>query len=201
MAKNKLAEIADKDATKVANENLSVSFEYLDWDSEEFFFHGMNKKYYQKFFNCLTTIKSSKEADIVQCKHPSLSPKSIFNTSTSIKSAFPDSVVNKIKNKLFVQTRDDEGSLSQAKEITSNAFEISLSKNYGRIHGFIWNNTFHIVWFDPAHNLYPMKQGITRHVDAAVVKCFSPDECLRLQAKIKELQEENAELYEAFAKS
>lgn len=76
----------------------------------------------------------------------------------------------------FRQTRDDESSLSQAKEITSNAFEISLSKNYGRIHGFIWNNTCHIVWFDPAHNLYPMKQGITRHVDAAVVKCFSPRE-------------------------
>lgn len=201
MAKNKFTGIADKDAAKAANENLRISFEYLDWDSEEFFFHGMIEKYYQKFFECLTTIKSSKEAEIVQQNHSSLSPKSIFNTNTSIKPSFPDSVINSIKSKLYVQTRDDDGSLSQAKEITSNAFELSLSKNYGRIHGFIWNSTFHIVWFDPGHNLYPMKQGITRHADAAVVRCFSPDECLRLQNKIKELQEENVDLYAAFAES
>lgn len=199
MAKSRFADIADIDAAKAANENLRLSFECLDWDSEEFFFHGMEVKYYQKFFACLTEIKSSKEAEIVQRKHPSLSPKPIFNTDTSIKSSFPESVLNRIKDKLFVQTRDDEGSLSQAKEIVSNAFEISLSRNYGRIHGFIWNNTFHLVWFDPAHNLYPMKQGITRHIDAATIKCFSPDECLRLQEQIKKLQEENDELYKAFA--
>lgn len=199
MAKNKLAAIADKDAARTENENLKISFEYIDWESEEFFFHGMEEKYYQKFFDCITTIKSSKEAEIVQQKHYSLSPKSIFNTNTSIKLSFPKSVVTKIKEKLYVQTRDDEGALSQAKEITANAFEISLSKNYGRIHGFIWNNTFHLVWFDPAHNLYPMRRRITHHIDAATVRCFSPDECLRLQAKIKELQDENADLYDALA--
>jgi hypothetical protein len=44
-----------------------------------------------------------------------------------------------------------------------------------------------------------MDRGITKHKDAATVKCFSPDECLRLQGVIKELQKDNAELYEAFA--
>jgi hypothetical protein len=96
-----------------------------------------------------------------------------------------------------VQTRDEQSSLDQAEEIVSRAFEVRLGKNYGRIHGFIWNNTFNIVWFDPAHNLYPMKNGIKKHTDAATVQCFSPDEFLRLQEKIKELQEENAELYES----
>ena len=97
---------------------------------------------------------------------------------------------------VYVQTRDEDSSKAQATEIASRAFEISLSKNYGRLHGFIWNNTFHIVWFDPAHNLYPMKSGITKHRDAATVKCFSPHETLRLQEKIRELQEEIAQLYE-----
>lgn len=78
---------------------------------------------------------------------------------------------------------------------------MSLSKKYGRLHGFIWNNTFHIVWFDPAHNLYPMQFGITKHRDAATVKCFARDEILRLQTKIKELQKENAELYQALAEA
>ncbi len=201
MAKNKYTTIADSDATKTANEYLRLSFEYLDWGSDEFFFHGMEQKYYQKFFDCLTTIKSSKESEITQQNHHSLRPKSIFNTTTSIKTSFPCTVINKIKNKLFVQTRDEEGALSQAKEIANRAFEICLSLNYGRIHGFLWNNTFHLVWFDPAHNLYPMKRGIKRHSEAAVVRCFSPEECLRLQGKIRQLQEENTELYEAFAES
>lgn len=55
----------------------------------------------------------------------------------------------------------------------------------------MWNNTFYIVWFDPAHNLFPMKKGITKHKNAATIKCFAPEECLRLQKKIIELQKEN----------
>ena len=198
MPNNRYSQIAESDATVVLEEKLKISFEYLDWDSEEFFFHGMEAKYYQKFFSCICEIKASRERDIRQQIHPSLSPKSIFNSTTSIKDSFPDSVIDKIKNKLYVQTRDRQDSLNQATEIAKRAFELSLSKNYGRIHGFIWNNTFHVVWFDPAHNLYPGKEGITKHKDAAVVRCFSPDEVLRLKDKITELQVEINELYEAF---
>ncbi len=36
-------------------------------------------------------------------------------------------------------------------------FEIS-SNEYGRVHGFMLENIFHIVWFDPDHNLYPKKK-------------------------------------------
>jgi len=201
MAKNKYGNIASADAKAVSEEKLKVSFDYLDWESEEFFFHGMEEKYYQKFFECMTSLQSSNEKDITQQIHPSLSPKSIFNTNKSIKSSFPLIIVSKIKHKLFVQTRDDESSEAQAKEIVNRAFEISLSKNYGRVHGFVWNNVFNVVWFDPAHNLFPMKQGITKHKNAATVKCFSPEECMRLQEKIKEFQDENEELLKIFSDS
>ncbi len=201
MARSKYGDIAEADAKSVSEEKLRISFEYIDWNSEEFFFHGMEQKYYQKAFDCISEIKKAREAEITQQKHSSLSPKSIFNTETSIKTAFPDAVVHKIKEKLFVQSRNEESAMAEALEIASRAFEISLAKNYGRFHGFIWNNTFHIVWFDPAHNLYPMKRGIQNHKDIATVKCFSPDEVIRLQKIIKELQDENAELYEAFAHS
>jgi len=193
---NRFSKIANKDAERVSEENVKISFEYLEWGTEEFFFHGMEEKYYKKFFETITTIKSSKEKQITQQIHPSLSPKSIFNTDTSIRDSFP---FTKLRDKLKIQLRDDDSAESQAKEIISRAFEISLSKNYGRIHGFIWNNTFHIVWFDPAHNLYPTKSGISKHRDAATVKCFSPEENLRLQKKLKELQKDYDELYEAFA--
>ena len=197
MGKNKFASIADQDAKIVAEERLRVSFEYIDWESEEFFFHGMDIKYYQKFFDCIETIKSSKEKQITEQTHPSLSPKSIFNSGTAIKNSFPEHIIEKIKSKLFVETRDEETSKAKANEIASRAFEVRVTKNYGRIHGFIWNNTFNIVWLDPAHNLYSIKSGITKHRDAATIKCFSPDECLRLQETIRELQQEIAELYEA----
>jgi hypothetical protein len=107
MAKNKFSAIAEQDARSVVEERLRISFKYLDWDSDEFFFYEMEIKYYQEFFDCI------------------------------------------------------------------------------------------IVWFDPAHNFYPMNRGITKYKDVATVKCFSPDECLRLQEIIKELQKENTELYEA----
>lgn len=201
MARGKYSQIADSDAQAVADEKLRISFDHIDWDTEEFFFHGMEASYYQKFFTCITEIKKCREKEIAEQNHPSLSPKSIFNTSTSIKDSFPAGVINKIKEKLFVETRDEDESKAKAAEIAKRAFEISLSKSYGRLHGFIWNNTFHVVWFDPAHNLYPMKYGITQHRDAATVKCFSPEEALRLQEKIKELQEEYNELYQTFADS
>lgn len=201
MAKTSYAKIADIAARAISKEKLRISFEYIDWESREFFFHGMEMSYYQKFFNCISEIQKSREQDITQQTHPSLKPKSIFNTPSSIRDSFPDSVIGKIKNKLYVQTKDESLAKEQAKEIASRAFEVSISKNYGRIHGFVWNNTFHIVWFDPAHNLYPMSKKIKKHRDAATVRCFSPKEVIRLQEIIKGLQLENAELWETVGDS
>ena len=200
--KNKYQSRADSRAQFVSDEYLKVSFEYIDWDTEEFFFHGMEVKYFLIVFDCIVTLTESKEQDIIEQTHPSLCPKSIFNSTSSIKDSFPESVIAKVKNKLFLETRNEELSEKQAIEITSRASRNQVYlKNYGRIHGFIWNNIFHIVWFDPAHNLYPMRYGITKHKDAATVRCFSPEEVLRIQEKIKELQAENAELYEALLSS
>ncbi|RWU09216.1 hypothetical protein EGC76_09875 [Pseudidiomarina gelatinasegens] len=199
MGKSKYADIADRDAESVSQEKLKVSFENIDFNSEEFFFHGLDPHYYSKFFNCISELQRSKESEIAQQTHPSLSPKSIFNTKTSIKDSFPDCVIENVKQKLYIETRDDQDSMNRALEITSRAFEVSLGKNHGRLHGFLWNNTFYVVWIDPAHNLFPMDRKISKHADAAVVRCFSPDECKRLQSKIRELQYEYDELYEAFA--
>jgi len=200
MTGNRYASIADKDARSVSEEKLKISFSYIDLDSDEFFFHGLEVSYYKKIFGCLSELHTSTERDIAQQTHPSLRPKSIFNSTSSIRDSFPESVIEKVKQLLYVQTRDDKTARDQAEEITSRAFEASLSKNYGRIHGFLWNNIFHIVWIDPAHNLFPLERKITKHCDAAVVKTFSPEECLRLQEKIKCLQQENEELLEILTK-
>ena len=91
--KNKYKRIADSEAQAVSDEKLKVSFEYVDWNTEEFFFHGMEVKYYQKMFACICEISKCKESDITEQSHPSLSPKSIFNSSSSIKDSFPESII------------------------------------------------------------------------------------------------------------
>jgi hypothetical protein len=200
MAKNRFEKIASEDVKLVANECLRISFEYLDWDTEEFFFHGLKVEYYQKVFDCLSEIKRCKEKDIVEQTHPSLKQKSIFNKNGT-KNSFPDSVIKKISDNLFVQSRDRESSDSEAIDLTSKrAFEVRVARTYGRLHGFIWNNTFHVVWFDPAHNLYPIKKyGVRKHEDFAKVRCFSPDEIVRLRDELKQCQEKFDELYDTWA--
>lgn len=90
---------------------------------------------------------------------------------------------------------------TEKKEKAGNTKKIArkIVGYHGRLHGFVWNNTFNIVWFDPAHNLYPMQRGLTKHKDAAKVRCFGPSETLRLQEEIKKIQQEYEELLDAFA--
>jgi hypothetical protein len=60
----------------------------------------------------------------------------------------------------------DEGRVSEKSfgipneaQIASNPYQFSISKNKdGRVHGFIIQNVFFIVWLDPEHNLYPNKK-------------------------------------------
>ncbi len=67
-----------------------------------------------------------------------------------------------------------------------DSFELMVAKNSGRIHGFLFANKFHVVWFDPAHNLFPgMVDGKKRPIklpkDVQEVKPFSPEEFKRLR--------------------
>jgi len=64
--KSRLKEIADFDFKKVSSENLTLSFEFIDWSSNAFFIHGLEKSYYEKLFECFSTIKRSKEIEITQ---------------------------------------------------------------------------------------------------------------------------------------
>jgi len=199
---NKLLKIAAKDAKAVSNEKLKISFEYMDWETEEFFFHGLEKIYYVKFFECITKIKQSVEKDILEQTHTSLIPKSIFN-KRGTKNEFPTNVVGKVADKIFLETRDKKSAYNQSIAITTKrAFEVRIGKSYGRLHGFIWNNIFHIVWIDPAHNLYPLNNyGVRKQEDYATVKTFSGDEVVRLRDELKNLQNQYDELYSVWVSS
>lgn len=204
MAKKKiessvLKSFAEDSYRKISNEKLRISFKFVDWESEEFFLHGLSKKYYELLFDAFNDIQNSTADDIKQQTHPRLMPKFINwkGDSTITRSAFPD----KIKDALRPQCGNDENELQkQYEEMTRDSFELRVAKGYGRIHGFIFDNTFYIVWLDPAHNLFPGRddKGRDRKTklpsEVAQVKSFSPEEVNRIKELNITLSEENQRL-------
>ncbi|EIQ0568177.1 hypothetical protein LUL08_000836 [Escherichia coli] len=204
MSASKYARRADSAHDKIYSERLSVSFEFLDLSLPEFFIHGLNEEHYRKFFDCLNALANATEAQIVQQTHPSLIPKSIFNKGGTYLS-FPDSLIDLIAVKIRAPKRapdpeDTEAikidaaelqdAKSQASEVIRRAFEVRIAKSFGRLHGFVWNKVFYLVWIDPAHNLYPNDTGIRLHKNYATVKGFGPDEIRGVLDTNKSLVEE-----------
>ena len=204
MAKKKvdssvLKSFAEDSYRKISNEKLRISFKFVDWESEEFFIHGLSQKYYELLFDAFNDIQNSTADDIKQQTHPRLTPKFINwkGDSTITRSSFPD----KIKDALRPQSGNDENELQkQYEEMTRDSFELRVAKGYGRIHGFIFDNTFYVVWFDPAHNLFPGRddKGRDRKTklpsEVAQVKTFSTEEINRIKELNIALSEENQRL-------
>ncbi len=204
MAKKKLESsirknFAEESYRKISDEKLKISFKFIDWESEEFFIHGLTQKYYELLFDAFNDIQKSTADEIKQQTHPRLMPKFINwqGDSTITRSSFPD----KIKNSLRPQSGNDENELQkQYEEMTRDSFELRVAKGYGRIHGFIFDNTFYLVWFDPAHNLFPGRddKGRDRKTklpsEVTQVKSFSPEEINRIKELNKTLYQENHQL-------
>ena len=52
-------------------------------------------------------------------------------------------------------TTEDCFNLKNEDQLVDTPYQFELTANeYGRIHGFLIDNTFYIRWFDPEHNLY-----------------------------------------------
>lgn len=172
---NKLANRFDLDS----QEPLRVSFQYIDWDKEHFFVHGLDSKFYRQLFDCLHRLSKHQESEIRQQKAPDLNPKFInWDHKFITESSFPGSI---------------------SREICSHAFEVRITKNAGRIHGFIWGNVYYVVWFDPCHNLFPgaegnKTKGITSPADYIKIKPLSNEFVNKLTEEIEKLKVENKEL-------
>lgn len=191
---NKYVKVAEQDYQKASAEKLRVSFDYIDWDLPELFFiHGLEEAHYKKLFECLAELGSSTEDEIVQQKHYSLIPKSIFNTDGGTVNEFPKGIQEAIRQQIAKgQNATAIDAANLARDAVRRAFEIRVAKSYGRIHGFVWNKIFHVVWFDPAHNLYPRKEtGVRSPEKYATVKGFSHEEVFKMQ-------EENRRLVDSF---
>lgn len=177
--------LANKKFESIEKEYLDVSFKYIDWECEHFFLEGLKNKNYQELFSVLDRLKCTTSKSFREQTAYNLTPKAIFKTETGLYSGFSQNTVELLSNAL----RSEEDSKIKAQEYLKQAFEIRIAGiNQGRIHGFLMNNTFHIVWFDPAHNLYYGRRDPKTRIEYAVVKkCFSPEEFERLQRENREL--------------
>jgi hypothetical protein len=209
---SRVKNLAEESYDRISNEKLKISFKFVEWESEKFFLHGLSKKYYELLFGAFNDIQNATADDIKQKNHPRLTPKFINwkGDSTITQTSFPD----KIKDSLRPQCGNDENELQkQYEEMTRDSFELRVAKSYGRIHGFIFDNTFYIVWFDPAHNLFPGRddKGRDRKTklpsEVAEVKSFSPEEINRIKdlnialyQENQRLIQENAELMQLLEK-
>ncbi|WP_377154203.1 hypothetical protein ACFJIX_20220 [Roseateles sp. UC29_93] len=176
---------------------LRVSFEFIDWETDLFFLHGFDAEFYVRLFTCLQTIQTCTVEQMSKRHIPGLGCKAIFKTDTGSRDAFPRRIVARIATMLS----REQGSLDpeqDALHIVQQAFEVSMGKNQGRLHGFLWNTAFNLVWFDPAHNLYPGNQRIRGPRDVMQIKTGSHEQLLRLKDENAALVTENDRLAREF---
>lgn len=199
MPQNEFIAFADQKYNQQDNEKLMFSFKYLDWECEYFFLEGLKNEFYKKLFDTFniltnTTIKEFREQICT------LTSKSIFNTTDGLYKNFNEGTFDKLKLALYPREEWDEAKKEEFKnEVKKYAFEIRIGggRSDGRIHGFLMNSCFYIVWFDPAHNLYfgKQKKAPSSIKEFATVKrCFSPENFAELQSQIDELQSQIDEL-------
>jgi hypothetical protein len=113
---------------------LSFSFKYLDLHgSKDFSLDHASAGYTLTFLDRLRDLSSMRKEE--------------FMRNHSLRSHVID----------WEKTSRPEGFTQlnpQLKDLPAWQFQLT-SNEHGRVHGFFIDDTFFIVWLDPAHNLYP----------------------------------------------
>lgn len=114
---------------------LRFSFKHLDYSHPKFKLNDQGACYFLTALERLKSLSSMKLMELLHDRTRALKFHSIDWNETSEPSGFSN--LN-----------------SQLRELTPYQFSLS-SNEHGRVHGFILDNVFFIVWFDPGHKLYP----------------------------------------------
>ena len=126
---------AKEEITINQSDFLSFSLKYFQIKTPKFCFDNCNNHYY---INLLERLKSLCSITITDFYN---------NRSASLRSHKIDWNDSSVTEKSFGLANEDQ--------LVSVPYQFQISANeYGRVHGFIINNTFYIRWFDPEHNLY-----------------------------------------------
>jgi len=128
----KSSDIVEK---KRENEEVIFSFKYLDlFSNPKFGVAGCGESYLEKILLRLKDVSSIRYDDFVSSRSSSLRAHEITWSDTTEPNGF--TCLN-----------------AYLREQTAFQFEISANE-YGRVHGFLLDQIFYIVWLDPHHRLY-----------------------------------------------
>lgn len=117
-------------------EHINFSFKFFDNKHKKFSIQKENAKY---FLTVICKLKDYSSWDVKRL---------MSSRSSSIRCHKIDWTDSRVTETEFSTVADP-----QLKE--TEAFQLTISANkHGRIHGFFIQNTFHVVWFDPGHDLY-----------------------------------------------
>jgi hypothetical protein len=170
-----LSEQSKKDI-KIWNEGrITFSFRFFDKDTEEFNCGGIKDSWFLSLLDTLKHISEFTKVEFLSNRSTRLRVHSHSWDQLDHKYDLPGSYMEQLSEDACIQ--------------------FSVSKANGRIHGFMIENTFFVVWFDPHHNLYAMEQHGGR-------KTFSSglSEYEILKQENDELRKENDELWEMLDK-
>lgn len=118
----------------IDSETLRFSFKHLSLGEPNFSLDGKTSKYFEKVLSRLKDISALKASEVFSNRSSSLRAHPIDWEKTTMKEGF--SHLNE-----------------QLRQVPAYQFQISSNK-HGRIHGFILENIFFVIWFDPEHKLY-----------------------------------------------
>jgi hypothetical protein len=120
-----------------SSSSCSFSFKYLQMADDVFKVVHDDAGYYHKVIERLQGLSTTSVSDLMA------------NRSSALKCHPIDWEDERVSRACFGILREDE--------LCDKPYQISISKNKGRLHGFFTGDIFNIVWFDKDHQLYPGK--------------------------------------------
>ncbi len=123
----------DKIRETITPEHISFSYKYLDSEHNKFQYSNKKSDYFCKVIDRFKSLCSLTALDVLS------------NRSAALR-------CHPIK---WEETTERRFGLPQENIIVDTPYQFEISKSeHGRVHGFFIGPVFHIVWFDPDHNLY-----------------------------------------------
>ena len=124
---------ATEKLTDVNNESVKFSFKYLADDHSKFNYKTYNSDYFLKLIERLKKVSAMKISEFRQGRSKALRAHAIDWSDTTEKSF----------------------GIPGEEQLAAEPYQFALSANkYGRVHGFLIQSKFYIVWLDRKHELY-----------------------------------------------
>ena len=124
------------ESTKLKLQGISFSFKYYEDGHNKFSCNEKSATYWLTLIDRLKALSGLSNREI------------LANRSSSLR-------CHPIK---WEDTSENGFGLPNEEQLVDTPYQFSLSSNeHGRVHGFLIDEVFYIVWLDPDHLLYPAK--------------------------------------------